>query len=122
MPHRQLNHPRRGTTVITRICISGFTPVLNVSEGKRIENWKCGLRDQIIRESSRLRSHAMAKCTQHLFPSSTAIDQSSECEVPLNPLEITWPPSLENCDGYLSSLEKKEDQEESECVRQSEVK
>jgi hypothetical protein len=29
---------------------------------------------------------------------------------------------LENCDGYLSSLEKKEDQEESECVRQSEVK
>jgi hypothetical protein len=104
----------RGSAIITRIHILGFESVLNVSHGKKIQHWKRGFRDLIQKESSRLRSLAISSVTPDpLFPSQE-IDESNEPEVSPNPLSITWPPSLENCPGYLSSLEKQEGQENGE--------
>jgi hypothetical protein len=99
---------------ITRIHIFGFRPVLCVSDGKKIQNWKNGLRSQVIMESSRLRSLATERFTLKTFLPSQAIVGSNEPEVSPNALPITWPPSLENYHGYLSSLEAQANEQDGE--------
>jgi hypothetical protein len=100
--------------MITQIHISGFAPVLCVPDGKKIQNWTNGLRRQVIMESSRLRSLARTKFALNTVVPSQEILKSNEPEVAPNPLAVTWPPALENCDGYLPSLEKRADQEDGE--------
>jgi hypothetical protein len=53
---------RRGSAILTRILIAGYGTPLIVQDGKRIENWTSGVREQLIWRACKLRQELIS-CT-----------------------------------------------------------
>jgi hypothetical protein len=77
MKRNRSHGPLRGTFVIRKIIIEGFSSPLIVEDGKHIKDWKPGFRDRLRKESLNLEKLAKHMATQRKSVSPVDISRLS---------------------------------------------
>jgi hypothetical protein len=103
MRHTPGRAPRRGSTAIKKIVITGFESPLIVENGKHIKNWTPGLRERLVQEAAKLANLAEQTIQQRILHSSNNTSGSfPEVEESVDQ-PLTW--ECSNRDGGTVDME-----------------